>query len=49
MKSWLLAAGNWFDARLKAARNPAADAGAPHPPGGGRADGLVVRLRQRVA
>src|SRR5262249_9454300 len=28
-------------------REPAADADPPHPAGGGRTDGLVVRLRQR--
>src|SRR5262249_32366013 len=30
------------------ARHPAANAEAPYSPGGGRADGLVVRLRERV-
>ena len=49
MKSWLLAAGNWFDARLKVRETLLPMLRAPHPPGGGRADGLVVRLRQRVA
>src|SRR5262249_10435767 len=34
---------------FESSRNSAADDAASHPPGGGRPNGLVVRLRQRVA
>ena len=38
----------WLEARLKPARHRRADADASHPARRRRADGLVVRLRQRV-
>ena len=41
--------GNWFDARLGWPRRAAADDAPSRAAGDRRADGLVVRLRQRVA
>ena len=48
MKRWLRAVGRWLDAPAGVPREHPADADAPDPAGSGRADGLVVCLRQRL-